>query len=324
MWAPTIKSDELYHYGVLGMRWGVRRYQNYDGTRKAAGKKHEAEKRKGLTDEQKSFLKKAAIATLVIGGVAATAIVISKHPELLDMAKRGELVVDKFKNKTIKDFKEGDILGVDDNFVLTSKNAAECAKNINPSYSKTNCGSCASATLMNAMGGNYQALDSVPDHMRITLDDGTKGEGYDPKKLIDCFEGGKWSKRITNYDNSRRKAANDLEKQLLSQGEGAKGLFYIEQGLPVKVTDKITGEIKEKHKPGHYYMWSIIDGKVHVLEGQPPSAQSTGADYCTSLFDEIVRPGCDLADGDKGIIWARLDNCKVKPGRESDLFKPRN
>ena len=33
------KTDELYHHGIKGQKWGVRRYQNPDGTLTDAGKK---------------------------------------------------------------------------------------------------------------------------------------------------------------------------------------------------------------------------------------------------------------------------------------------
>ena len=32
-------NDDLQHHGILGMRWGIRRYQNYDGTLTKAGKR---------------------------------------------------------------------------------------------------------------------------------------------------------------------------------------------------------------------------------------------------------------------------------------------
>ena len=49
----VIYNGELYHHGIKGQRWGVRRYQNKDGTLTAAGKKRYAEdaKSKGYNQQ---------------------------------------------------------------------------------------------------------------------------------------------------------------------------------------------------------------------------------------------------------------------------------
>ena len=39
---PYYQGDVLEHYGIKGMKWGIRRYQNYDGTLTPAGKKRQA------------------------------------------------------------------------------------------------------------------------------------------------------------------------------------------------------------------------------------------------------------------------------------------
>lgn len=44
-------NNELVHWGVKGMRWGVRRYQNKDGTLTAAGKQREKQAAKQRSEK---------------------------------------------------------------------------------------------------------------------------------------------------------------------------------------------------------------------------------------------------------------------------------
>ena len=102
---PPEEDDSLAHYGIKGMRWGVRRSDGPEGTvssgtsskkddqpaPKSAGSKSSSGKSEGLTDGQKKALKYAAGGALVAGALIGTAV----------LARNGKIPISSLQNSVI-------------------------------------------------------------------------------------------------------------------------------------------------------------------------------------------------------------------------------
>lgn len=51
-------DEELAHHGILGQKWGVRRYQNPDGSLTSAGKSRYQNEDGSINDSGEKFIRK--------------------------------------------------------------------------------------------------------------------------------------------------------------------------------------------------------------------------------------------------------------------------
>lgn len=97
-------SLSLQHHGIKGQKWGVRRFQNPDGSYTDAGRKRrgltgEPRERRGLSDKQKTMLKRGA----AVAASAATAYALYR------IASRPSVMAKKIDS--IKSMSDDELLG---------------------------------------------------------------------------------------------------------------------------------------------------------------------------------------------------------------------
>ena len=105
------RSNELRHHGVKGMRWGVRRYQNKDGSLTPAGKKRYGDNPDDAETQAKTHKTAKRVATALLMTATATAAVAyyRKNPETVKavLSKVGNTTISAAKKAGNKTYEAG-------------------------------------------------------------------------------------------------------------------------------------------------------------------------------------------------------------------------
>lgn len=307
-----INNNELYHYGILGMKWGVRRYQPYGNggynpkTKKRYGKNltkvalvvgaaaltYTAIKNGYLDDTinfGKEYLSKSSIIMKTstkdlhggdagkefVGAVLKNTGDDQEISQIYDK-KRVSDIQNKIKEATGVELKTKDHPGTLRENVQTNPNCLDRSR-------KNNCSHASVAFILNEQGFDVDALPMSSEFIR---------GGMTPSEYRRFWKGMKWSEGVSI---SPSKSASGYQTQIANE--------------ILKVTGgdrKAAGVIRYKDTEygGHYINFKTMkNGKIKLVDS---SRNSTNP----SIYRRLVQNKIDLSEG---IDIARLDNLEPNP-----------
>lgn len=277
-------KNELYHHGILGQKWGVRRFQNKDGSLTSAGK-NRCKKDGGSEADQiakgKSFVERysnqkvsqmgkasGAGEELAVQAIAYTTAIATMY----GISKLSEHFSRKAKMKELDEYnKTKDIKSFADAPRLTQKmSAKDSMKLTNPDYpsegTTMNCTFCTTAMALREKGYDVRARK-------------VKGDGFYADDLF------KASFNSPEIKMSKRSKPDDVLRTLASNGNGAYGNLTVMWNLG----------------GGHSVFWKNENGKTHIYDGQS-GEEITSSASATKNFMSYVNL--------RNVKYNRLDNCK--------------
>ena len=293
-------NDYLVHHGILGMKWGVRKYQDTNGNLTTAGKKRYVSDNKNkfnLTDQQKETAKKIAIGAAAVGGTLLVAYGAYKlhNKNVGDVSSLGKSYVESIGkvSKTASNYEESlsdDAKAVNRGGLLADlflRNRSE------------NCSYC--TTAMDARRRGYDVSSGWTPHGEI------------PSRIASFYKGAK----VEHFDpSSGVYKPNDfysLKKKLVSQGEGASGHII---GL-------------YNSGGGHDIYYEVHNNKLNIVDAQIGKTYTSDSDMSKKLkyFHDIRYMRTDNLDFSDEIKQG-LTNQKsvIKPviiNRNTSLLKER-
>ncbi|MCM1524237.1 MAG: toxin glutamine deamidase domain-containing protein [Ruminococcus sp.] len=232
-------SKEMFHHGIKGQKWGVRRYENYDGTLTKAGK--ERYNKNGGTEKDGSAEGDIAAAIGYTVPLAAYGVVKAYRAY-----KSGYFMSSKFKTlrnngkETVDRMLAPERAGI--KRLSRPETVDESLKKANPLRGKeegaNNCTFCSIAGNLRQMGYDVKAKGSLT------------GE-YTPDRVWESFKNAevKYAK-ARRFGKSPAEASKMLTETYGNNASGLVGVAWTGSGI------------------GHCFAWQIKKGRVTFLDYQ--------------------------------------------------------
>lgn len=298
-----IPNTDLYHHGIKGQRWGIRRFQDKSGRLTPAGRRRvknqqktdeldNTEQKKGLTDKQKRYIKIGAAAV-------GTALV----------AYGGYKI---YKNKTlsesIKISKHIDIAGLIDAKTGLQKQSKpesiqKTLKRVNPKFSYhkpeyfMNCGNCGIAFEARMRGLDVQALGNPTGMTKNSIGQFFKGFKSESFKDIDIDTNSLAKDTWVRGKQVERKMVQSIAEQCGS--ESGRGMLFFPADFG-----------------SHWVSWVKDSNGVKFYNSQNPAV-----DLTTDVFSHYFY---HRNSGDAALTSIRLDNLDINSDNIKNVITSTN